>query len=74
MMLGRLHFAKFLVEHGHAKDISDVFKRYLVRNKPGYVPADWASLEDAVNWITSAGGQAVIAHPARYKMTATKTP
>jgi len=72
VMLGRLHFAKFLVEHGHAKDISDVFKRYLVRNKPGYVPGDWASLEDAVTWITAAGGQAVIAHPARYKMTATK--
>jgi len=72
VMLGRLHFAQFLVEHGHAKDISDVFKRYLVRNKPGYVPGEWASLADAVNWITAAGGQAVIAHPARYKMTATK--
>jgi len=72
VMLGRLHFAKFLVEHGHAKDISDVFKRYLVRNKPGYVHGHWATLEQAVTWITQAGGQAVIAHPARYKMTATK--
>ncbi len=72
VMLGRLHFAKFLVEQGHAKDISNVFKRYLVRNKPGYVPGEWASLSDAVHWITAAGGQAVIAHPARYKMTATK--
>lgn len=72
IMLGRLHFAKFLVEHGHAKDISDVFKRYLVRNKPGYVPGQWASLNDAISWITTAGGQAVIAHPARYKITATK--
>lgn len=72
VMLGRVHFAKFLVEHGHAKDMSDVFKRYLVRNKPGYVPGQWATLEDAVNWINDAGGQAVIAHPARYKITATK--
>jgi predicted metal-dependent phosphoesterase TrpH len=72
VMLGRVHFAKFLVEQGHAKDINDVFKRFLVRNKPGYVPGQWASLEDAVSWIISAGGQAVIAHPARYKMTATK--
>lgn len=72
VMLGRVHFAQFLVEHGHAKDISDVFKRYLVRNKPGYVPGEWASLADAVSWITAAGGQAVIAHPARYKITATK--
>ena len=72
VMLGRLHFAQFLVEQGHAKNISDVFKRFLVRNKPGYVPGEWASLTNAVTWITAAGGQAVIAHPARYKMTATK--
>jgi hypothetical protein len=72
VMLGRLHFAQFLVEYGHAKNISDVFKRFLVRNKPGYVAGEWASLTDAVSWITAAGGQAVIAHPARYKMTATK--
>ena len=30
----------------------------------------WASLGDAVRWITGAGGMAVIAHPARYKFTA----
>ena len=72
VMLGRVHFAKFLVEAGHAKSIGDVFKRYMVRNKPGYVSGEWASLEQAVTWINDAGGQAVIAHPARYKMTATK--
>ena len=37
VMLGRVHFAKFLVEAGHAKSINAVFKRFLVRNKPGYV-------------------------------------
>lgn len=72
IMLGRVHFAKFLVEQGYSKNINDVFKRYLVRNKPGYVPGEWASLADAVNWINEAGGQAVIAHPARYRITATK--
>ena len=71
-MLGRMHFAQFLVENGYAKDTREVFKKFLVRNKPGYVPGDWADLEDALNWIHVAGGQAVIAHPARYKMTATK--
>lgn len=68
-MLGRLHFAQFLVDAGHAKDTKDVFKRYLVRGKPGYVPGDWVDLASAVKWITASGGQAVIAHPARYKMT-----
>jgi len=72
VMLGRVHFAKFLIEQGLAKDNNDVFKRFLVRGKPGYVPGKWASLDEAMSWINNAGGQAVIAHPARYKMTATK--
>jgi len=72
VMLGRLHFAQFLVETGHAKNIGDVFKRFMVRNKPGYVSGEWANLEEAIGWINQAGGCAVVAHPARYKMTATK--
>lgn len=71
-MLGRVHFARFLVEKGHARDMKDVFNRFLVKNKPGYVSGDWATLEHAVSWIRDAGGQAVIAHPARYKMTNSK--
>lgn len=71
-ILSRTHFAHFLVQQGHAKDIGDVFKHFLVNNKPGFVTGDWASLEDAVSWIQQPGGIAVIAHPARYKMTATR--
>ena len=71
-LVSRTHFAHFLVEGGYAKDIRQVFKRYLVHNKPGHVPGQWASLEDAVSWINRAGGQAVIAHPGRYRLTATK--
>ncbi len=71
-IVSRTHFARFLVEQGHAKDMQQVFKRFLVKGKPGYVSVQWASLEDAVGWICAAGGQAVVAHPARYKMTATR--
>jgi len=71
-MLGRMHFANFLVSAGHAKNIRSVFKKFLVSNKPGHVSGAWASLDDAVAWITGAGGIAVIAHPARYKLTRTK--
>lgn len=71
-MLGRVHFARFLIENAYAKDMKDVFKRFLVKNKPGYVAGNWASLEDTVGWIKQAGGQAVVAHPARYKMTNSK--
>lgn len=71
-ILSRTHFARYLVEQGKAKDIRQVFKRYLVQGKPGYVAGKWASLEEALSWIHGAGGVAVIAHPARYKISATR--
>ena len=71
-ILSRTHFARFLVESGHAKDVRQVFRRFLVHGKPGYVPGEWASLETAVGWLTGAGGLAVIAHPARYLLSATR--
>ena len=49
-----------------------MFKHFLVQGKPGHVPGDWATLEEAVGWIQAAGGQAVIAHPARYALKATR--
>ena len=69
-LISRTHFARFLVETGVCKDTSEVFRKYLTENKPGFVPHRWASLENAVTWITGAGGIAVIAHPARYGFTA----
>lgn len=68
-ILSRTHFARFLVESGHAPDVRRVFKRFLVSGRPGHVPGDWASLEEAVAWIRGAGGQAVLAHPARYRLS-----
>ena len=65
-MIGRTHFARCLVEHGHVKDVKTVFKKYLVPGKPGYVPHEWASLADAVRWIVGSGGIAILAHPGRY--------
>jgi predicted metal-dependent phosphoesterase TrpH len=64
--IGRTHFARFLVESGHARDVGSVFKRFLVKGKPGYVEHRWTALADAVGWITGSGGVAVLAHPGRY--------
>ena len=70
-LISRSHFARFLVEAGHAREVKDVFRRYLTVGKPGYVAHAWASLPDAVAWIHAAGGLAVLAHPGRYRVTAT---
>ena len=67
-LIGRLHFARYIVAQGLVKDVRTVFKKYLVKGKPGYVPHQWADLADAVGWIRASGGQAVLAHPGRYLM------
>ncbi len=69
-LVSRTHFARHLVATGVCADTYEVFRKYLVEGKPGYVPHRWASLRNAVTWITQAGGVAVIAHPARYKFSA----
>ncbi|WP_431275532.1 3',5'-nucleoside bisphosphate phosphatase [Variovorax ureilyticus] len=69
-LISRTHFARFLVESGYCRDTAEVFRKYLTEGKPGYVPHRWATLKDAVTWITAAKGLAVIAHPGRYRFTA----
>lgn len=68
-IVGRTHFARFLVQQGLVKDIAAAFKRYLGNGRPGHVPHQWAALSDAVDWINGSGGAAVIAHPGRYPMS-----
>ena len=67
-LISRTHFARYLVDTGICRDVRDVFKRYLVAGKPGYVPHEWAHLDEAVQWIMAAGGVAVLAHPGRYRV------
>jgi len=69
-IIGRTHFARWLVEQGHAPDLRTTFRRFLTRGNPGYVEHQWTSLENAVGWIRASGGMAVIAHPGRYAFNA----
>jgi hypothetical protein len=67
-VLGRGHFARFLVEQGHAADTKAAFKKYLGPGKCGYVAHRWVPLGHAIGWIRGAGGRAVLAHPDRYRL------
>jgi len=69
-LIGRAHFARFLVELGIAKDVKSVFEKFLKRGKPGYVEHHWVTLAEAVTWIRNSGGVAVLAHPGRYAISA----
>ncbi|KAB0885803.1 RNase RNM [Cronobacter muytjensii] len=66
----RGHFARFLIEDGRANNMADVFKHYLARGKTGYVPPQWCTIEQAIDVIHHSGGQAVVAHPGRYQLSA----
>ncbi len=71
-VIGRPHFARYLVDTGAVKNHAEAFKRYLGAGKPGDVKQEWPDIATAVDWINSAGGTAVLAHPDKYNMTRTK--
>jgi hypothetical protein len=68
-LLSRTHFARYITQLGICSSVGEVFKKYLIEGKPGFVPHRWATLRDAVTWIRDAGGIAVVAHPGRYKFS-----
>jgi 3',5'-nucleoside bisphosphate phosphatase len=68
-LIGRTHFARFLAEKRYVNDVKSAFQHYLVSGKPGYVPHQWATLEQALAYIKAGGGIPVVAHPGRYKLT-----
>ena len=70
-LIGRTHFARYLIDSGVCADVPSVFKQFLIEGKPGFVAHRWATLTEAVGWIRAAGGVAVVAHPGRYKFDAT---
>jgi hypothetical protein len=71
-LIGRTHFARFLAEKRYVSDVKSAFQHYLVSGKPGYVPHQWATLQEALAYIKAGGGIAVVAHPGRYKLTRTE--
>jgi len=71
-LIGRSHFARYLVDQGFAKDFRQVFKRFMVKGKPGHVAGQWMPVASGIDLIHQAGGVAVLAHPARYNLSRTK--
>ena len=69
-MITRTHFAHFLLTQNHVSSMQQAFDRYLGKGKPAFVATQWAELEIVIQWIKEAGGVAVLAHPMRYKLTA----
>jgi len=69
-MVTRAHFSSYMLAQNYVSTRQEAFDRYLGQGKPAFVSTVWADLAEAIGWINKAGGVAVVAHPLRYKMTA----
>jgi len=61
--IGRPHVARILVKKGYAPSVTDVFKEFLVKGKPGYAKKKKIALGDALTLIRDSGGISAVAHP-----------
>jgi predicted metal-dependent phosphoesterase TrpH len=71
--IGRPQFAAHLVNTGVVRDVKRAYSKYLGSGKPGDVRSGWASLDEVLCWVKAAGGVPVLAHPAKYGLTKSKT-
>jgi predicted metal-dependent phosphoesterase TrpH len=61
--IGRLHFAKLMVEKKIVSSVKEAFDLYLGYNKPAYVPKIKLKPQEAISTIIESKGIPVLAHP-----------
>ena len=62
--IGRLHFAKMMLEEGYVASIRDAFLEYLGDGRPAYVPKMYLEPKETINIISDVKGIPVLAHPS----------
>ena len=67
--IGRPHIARVLMDKQVVASAKEAFDRFLAEGKPAYVPRELPSPAEAIHWIKSARGLAVLAHPTWVKIT-----
>lgn len=67
--VGRPHIARALMNKGVVTSAKEAFDKFLGEGKPAYVPRELPSPAEAIHWIKSARGLAVLAHPTWVKLT-----
>jgi len=65
----RSHMAQLLCNEGIVKDFQKAFKSYLGKKKKAWVPVQWQDMSVVIERIKCAGGEAVLAHPSKYKLS-----
>lgn len=70
--VGRAHIGQVLFERGLVKTVQKAFDKYLADHKPAYVAIEALSMARGIELIHACGGKAVLAHPTRYQLSATR--
>ncbi len=70
--VGRAHIGQVLFERGEVKTVQKAFDKYLADHKPAYVAIEALSMARGIELIHACGGKAVLAHPTRYHLSATR--
>ena len=73
-VIGRPHFAKYLVQEKKAKSIQDAFLKYLAKGRPFYIEQECLPLTEAIEAIKAARGVPVLAHPMSLYLSWGKLP
>ncbi len=68
-VLTRAHVARFLLEHGYIKSISEAFEKYIGDGCRCHVPREKITPQEGIELIHHANGKAVLAHPVLYHMS-----
>ena len=63
--VGRPHVARAMVAGGWALDLREAFEKYLGNGRSAFVAKEKLPMSEAIGLIQSAGGLAVLAHPAQ---------
>jgi len=68
-VITRAHYAKYLLNHGYIKSMTEAFDRYIGDRCPYYVPREKVTPAQAVELILAADGIPILAHPVLYRMS-----
>ncbi|MGD8328152.1 MAG: PHP domain-containing protein [Acidobacteriota bacterium] len=62
--IGRPHIAQAIVEHGATRTVDEAFHRFIGVGRPAFVPKPTLHAAEVIAVVHSAGGVAILAHPA----------
>lgn len=62
--VGRPHIAQAITEKGYVRSPKEAFVKYIGREGPAYAEREKMTPQQVVELVVSAGGSAVLAHPA----------